>query len=58
MLVIKYVFVCCRFDEVVVGAPMYSTLDARRNDMSIERGRVFVYWNVGVCTYILHIHSL
>ena len=44
-------FVCTRLDELVVGAPMYSTLEATR--FSIERGRVFVFWNTGVCYSLL-----
>lgn len=34
----------CRYDELLVGAPMYTMLD----DLSPEQGRVYVFFNTGV----------
>ena len=35
------VFYLCRYDEVIVGAPMYSDIDLAK----IEKGRVYVFMN-------------
>ena len=40
------VTLCCfRYDELLVGAPMYSALD----HLAVEKGRLYVFFNDGVC---------
>ena len=34
------------YDELLVGAPMYTFLG---NPIQVERGRLYVYFNNGVC---------
>lgn len=38
-------FLCDSYDELLVGAPMYSSL----NPLVVERGRLYVFFNAGVC---------
>ena len=38
------------YDELVVGAPMYTSTDDL--DFLVERGRVFIFFNDGVCVCI------
>ncbi len=38
-----------RFDELLVGAPMYTNLDPLR----VEQGRLYVFFNTGVIIFFL-----
>ena len=56
----KFLFCLCAllsFDELVVGAPMHSSLDSQ--NFVVEHGRTYVYFNDGVrvCVYVVLIHG-
>ena len=41
---------CCRYDEIIVGAPLFSTPD------KIEKGRILIYRNnINVCKTCDHV---
>lgn len=44
LVLIPHVYTC-RYDELIVGAPMYSTVSPM---VSPEQGRVYIYLNLGV----------
>ncbi len=48
----------CRYDEVLVGAPMYSGYGTNGAIASVERGRVYIFRNTQVSGAVVSYKAL